>query len=83
MIGCPSGKRLRQLDLERVHGRDVVNDHADRAAVSRDARLPLACGERARHRFEGAGPLLEAFGKRVRAPGGRRRQRGAGRDAIQ
>ena len=69
----PRGKRLRQLDFQRVHGRNVVNDDADRASVSRDAGLPRLRRERARHGFEGSGALLEALGKRVRAPAGRRR----------
>ena len=74
-----AGKRLRQLNLERVHGCDVVNHHADGAAVSRDASLPLDLGEHAGRGLERAGALLEAFGERVGAPTDRRRQRGAGR----
>ena len=57
-IGLPAGKRLRQLDLQRVDAGDVMHDDADRAAVSGDAGLPLGVGERAREGGERAGSLL-------------------------
>ena len=62
------GKRLRQLNLQRVHGGDVMHDHADLPPVPGDARLPLRIGESAGEGVQRAHPLLEAFGERIRTP---------------
>ena len=65
--GVPLGQRLGELDLERVHGGDVVHHHADLAPVLRDTGLPLGIGEGLRECGERAGTLLEANGEGVRA----------------
>src|SRR6187431_1071301 len=50
-----TGEYLRQLNLQRVHGGDVVNDDTDRATVSRNAGLPRRVSEHARDGFESTG----------------------------
>ena len=59
------GKRLRQLNLQRVHGGDVMHDHSDLPPVPGDARLPFLIGEGAREDTKCARTLLEAFGERI------------------
>ena len=41
----PLGQTEGELDLERIHRGDMVDDHADRAAVARQARAPFGVGE--------------------------------------
>ena len=65
-----AGQHLRQLDLQRIHARDVMHDHADLAPVLRERGLPLGVGERARDGGERAGALLETIGEGVRALAG-------------
>ena len=49
---------LRQLDLDRVHGRDVMDDDADLAPVMRNPGLPLRVGEGARRGRRGRSRLV-------------------------
>src|SRR5258705_3113242 len=56
---------LRQLDLDRIDGGDVVNDDADFAAIVRDWRFPFRGCKRAGEIGERRGPVLEAIGKRI------------------
>ena len=62
----PAGENLRQLDLDRVHARDVVHGDADLASVLGHAGLPLFVREAAGERRQRARPLLEAIGQGVR-----------------
>ena len=64
------GKRLRQLDLQRVHRGDVMHDNSNLAAVAGDACLPLGVRERGCEINKRARSLFEAFGQRLRAAAG-------------
>src|SRR6266566_9512701 len=57
------GERLCQLDLERVHRRDVMHDHADLAPVLRNTGLTLRVRQGTGEGGKGARPVLEANGK--------------------
>jgi len=61
-----AGDGLRQLNLDGVHARDMVNDHADAATVMRHAHLPLGVGESCGEDSEGSGAFFETIGQRVR-----------------
>src|SRR5205823_7716604 len=63
--GLP-GERLCQLDLERVHRRDVMHDDADLAPVHGNRGLPLRVCEGAGEAGKIARPLFEANGQGVR-----------------
>ena len=45
VIGVPAGDGLRQLNLDRVDARDVMDDHAERCGHHGHARLPLGVRE--------------------------------------
>jgi hypothetical protein len=57
------GKRLGQLDFNRIHARDVMHDDADLAPILRDTSLPLRIAESACEGGKRVGPLFEASGK--------------------
>jgi hypothetical protein len=59
-------QRLCELDFDRIHAGDMVDDDADRAAVARDDRGPLVGGQRAGQRRERPGAALQAIGQRLR-----------------
>ncbi len=61
----PGGQRLRQLNLQRIHGSDVMDHHADLAPIARDAGLPLGVGEAAREGSQCEGSLFQAIGQCV------------------
>jgi hypothetical protein len=61
-----AGDGLRQLNLDGVDARNVVNDYADAAAVMQHAHLPLGVGESGGEDSEGAGAFFETIGQRVR-----------------
>src|SRR5258706_7737201 len=54
---------LRQLDLDRINGGDVMNDNAHFAAIVQNWRLPFRGCKRAGEVGERRGPILEAIGK--------------------
>ena len=58
------GERLCQLDLERVHRRDVMHDHADLAPVLRNTGLTLRVREGAGEAGKIARALFEAGDRR-------------------
>ena len=58
-----AGQHLRQLDLQRVHGRDVMDHDADLAPVLGHTSVPLRLSESACQGGKGARSLFEAFGK--------------------
>ncbi len=66
----PGGEQLGELDLDWIHGADVMHYDANRAAVVRDRRVPLLVGERRRQRGKRAGSLFEPFRQRVGATAG-------------
>jgi len=57
------GQRLGQLDLDRVDAGDVVDDHADLAAVVGHRSGPLRVGEGGRVGEERRGAGFQAFGE--------------------
>ena len=61
------GKRLRQLDLHRIHAGDVMHDDADLAAVLGERVCHSASVRALANAAERAGALFEAIGKGVGA----------------
>ena len=59
------GKRLRQLDLDRVDARDVMHDHAECPPVFGHAGVPFLVGQADRESDQGASALLETIGERL------------------
>jgi hypothetical protein len=51
------------MDFERVHGRDVVHDHANRTAVSGRLRAPFSVAQRERESRKLAGAAFQPFGQ--------------------
>ena len=45
VIGRPAASRPRELNLDRVHPRDVVHHDSDLATVLWNAHLPFGFGE--------------------------------------
>jgi hypothetical protein len=54
---------LSQLDLQRVHGRDMMDHDADLSPIPGDPAAPLRVREGGRERGEGLSTLFEASGK--------------------
>ena len=63
------GDGLGELDLERIHGGDVMDDDADRPPVAGHADPPLGVGEGGGQVGQVGGPLFEAVGEGVGAAG--------------
>ena len=65
-----AGQRLGQLNLQRVHAGNVMDDDTDLAAVLGNTGLPLGVGEGGGQGGQRLGSLFEAIGKGTGPPAG-------------